>query len=142
MALTRFTLAVHALALLASEPERATSSALADGAHTHATCLRRVLAPLTRAGLVKSVEGRDGGYALTRPATDITLAEVYNAVAREPLVQVALTRARQSCPISRALAPTLMEIAADAELRLAEALSRRTVADVASQIGLISRWIT
>jgi hypothetical protein len=34
-----------------------------------------------------------------------------------------------------------MEIADDAELRLAEALSRRTVADVASQIGLVSRWI-
>ena len=142
MAGTRFTLAVHALALLASEPERATSSALADSAHAHATCLRRVLAPLTRAGLVASVEGRDGGYILTRPATDITLAEVYNAVAREPLFQVEIARSMQSCPISRALAPTLIEIADDAEHRLAEALSRRTVADVASQIGLSSRWIT
>ena len=142
MAHTRFALAVHALALLASEPERATSSALADSARANATCLRRVLAPLPRAGLVMSVEGRDGGYALTRPAKDITLAEVYNAIAGEPLFQFELTQARQGCPISRALAPTLMEIADDAELRLTEALSRRTVADVASQIGLVSRWIT
>lgn len=142
MARSRFVLAVHALALLASEPERATSSTLADSARANATCLRRVLAPLTRAGLVASVEGRDGGYVLTRPATDITLADVYNAVAQEPLFQSEFSRARPGCPISMALGPTLAQIADDAELRLTEALSRRTVAEVANQIGLVSRWIT
>jgi Rrf2 family protein len=138
MAHTRFALAVHALALIASGPERVTSSALADSARANATCLRRVLAPLARAGLVVSVEGRDGGYALMRPAKDITLADVYNAVAQEPLFQSEFSRARPGCPITMALGPTLAQIADDAEHRLTEALSQRTVADVAHQLSMSS----
>ncbi len=141
MARGHFALAVHAMVLLAKEPERATSGALASSANTHATCLRRVLAPLARAGLVTSVEGRDGGYRLTRPASEITLAEIYGAVFRQPLFQPELSAARNGCPISRALAPTLDEIACDAEARFTEAMSRRTVADVADQIELLAHWM-
>lgn len=142
MARGQFALAVHALVLLAQEPERATSGTLAGGVNTHATCLRRVLAPLARAGLVTSSEGRDGGYRLTRPASDITLADVYSAVARAPLFQPELSVTNTGCPISRALGPTLAEIADDAEARFTEAMSHRTVADVARQMDLLAHWMT
>ena len=141
MARDRFALAVHAMVLLANEPERATSGALAGSANTHATCLRRVLAPLTRAGLVSSSEGRAGGYRLTRPASEITLAEIYNAVSREPLFQPEISAHRKGCPISRALGPMVAEIAGDAEARFTEAMSRCTVADVANQIDLPAHWM-
>jgi Rrf2 family protein len=42
--------------------------------------LPRVMADLTRAGLVTSTIGRSGGYALARPAEAISLLEVIEAV--------------------------------------------------------------
>jgi Rrf2 family protein len=46
--------------------------------------LPRVMADLTRAGLVEGRAGRTGGYRLTRPATGITLLDVIGAVEPEP----------------------------------------------------------
>lgn len=38
--------------------------------------LSQIIIPLKEAGLVKSKEGRDGGYALARPAREITVMEI------------------------------------------------------------------
>ena len=42
--------------------------------------IRKVLHPLTRAGLVTAKRGPTGGYALARPAERITLAEAIAAL--------------------------------------------------------------
>ena len=42
--------------------------------------LENILADLRHAGLVRTRRGAEGGYALTRPAHDISLAEVLRAV--------------------------------------------------------------
>ena len=74
-------LALHAAALLASEPRRqmpARKIAEALGAsHAH---LSKVLGRLARAGIVTSTRGPAGGFALGRPAGRITLLEVYEAI--------------------------------------------------------------
>jgi Rrf2 family protein len=46
-----------------------------------------ILGELRRAGLVRSQRGADGGYALARPATEITLGAVIRAV-DGPLAEV------------------------------------------------------
>jgi len=46
-----------------------------------------ILGELRRAGLVRSQRGAEGGYALARPATDITLGQVIRAV-DGPLAEV------------------------------------------------------
>ena len=46
-----------------------------------------ILGELRRAGLVRSQRGAEGGYALARPATDITLGQVFRAV-DGPLAEV------------------------------------------------------
>ncbi|MBI2638704.1 Rrf2 family transcriptional regulator [Candidatus Peregrinibacteria bacterium] len=38
--------------------------------------LSQIIIPLKEAGLVKSKEGRDGGYALKKPANEITIMEI------------------------------------------------------------------
>jgi Rrf2 family transcriptional repressor of oqxAB len=105
---------------------------LAGSVNAHATCVRKVLAPLARAGIVEAFEGREGGYRLTRPATEIGLDEIYLAVAREPLLPPNPAAANPRCPISVAMGPALAEIAKEAEARFQEALARRTLADVAN----------
>ncbi|WP_422736792.1 RrF2 family transcriptional regulator [Micromonospora sp. WMMD729] len=42
--------------------------------------LQGILLDLRRAGLLHSHRGADGGYALTRPATEITIGDVLRAV--------------------------------------------------------------
>lgn len=139
MAQGRFALAVHALVLLARSPAPATSAVLAGSVNTHATCLRRLLAALAHAGLVEAFEGRDGGYRLTRSAADISLADIYRAISRDPLLPPNPAAANPRCPISVAMGPALAAIAEDAETRFHEALAQRTLADVADGLELVSR---
>jgi len=137
MAREGFAVAVHALVLLAHSPELATSAFLAGSVNTHATCLRRVLTTLAREGLVEPHEGRDGGYRLARPATEITLADIYHAVAREPVLRPNPAAANPCCPISVAMRPVFAAIAADAEARFQAALADQTLADVAAAVGCV-----
>ena len=138
MAQVGFAFAVHALVLLARSPASATSAFLAGSVNIHATGLRKVMAPLARAGLVHACQGRNGGYRLARPATEISLAEIYDAVASEPLLRQNPAAANPRCPISVAMGPALAEIAADAEARFQEALAQRSLADVSNRLETVN----
>ena len=41
--------------------------------------LVQIISPLSKAGLVKSVRGAQGGYILTRPASEITAGDILRA---------------------------------------------------------------
>jgi Rrf2 family transcriptional repressor of oqxAB len=75
-----FWVAVQALVVLAETNEACPSATIARDLKTHAVFLRRVMTLLVRAEIVEAREGRDGGYRLARPATEITLAEVFRAI--------------------------------------------------------------
>jgi Rrf2 family protein len=78
---TRFATGVHALALLASEPDvLQTSDDVAGKLKTNPVVIRRVFSLLHQAGLVESQKGPHGGSRLTKPAKQITLAEIYSAL--------------------------------------------------------------
>ena len=53
--------------------------------------LENILSELRHAGLIESQRGSDGGYWLTRPAAEITVADVMRAV-EGPLASVRSTR--------------------------------------------------
>lgn len=55
-------------------------SAIAERQHLSLAYLEQLFAKLRRAGLVESARGRAGGYRLARAATDISIAEVMDAV--------------------------------------------------------------
>ncbi len=77
----RFATGVHALVLLAAEPETLqTSNDIARKLNTNPVVIRRVLAALQKAELVSSQKGPSGGSRLSRPAKSITLRDVYRAV--------------------------------------------------------------
>ena len=56
-----------------------TSSQLAVGVGSVASLVRKLLAQLAKDGLVTGVAGRSGGVRLARPASQITLAEIYRS---------------------------------------------------------------
>jgi Rrf2 family protein len=76
------TYAVHALAhLAAAGPDhRVASHDIARARGIPERFLLKVLRPLVSAQLVRSLKGPHGGYQLARPATDVTLLEVVEAV--------------------------------------------------------------
>ena len=41
--------------------------------------LEQIISPLSKAGLVKSIRGAQGGYILTRPASEITAGDILRA---------------------------------------------------------------
>ena len=73
--------AARAVAYLASVyPERASAQVIADSYELPRKFLEAVLADLRRAAIVTATRGADGGYALRRPPSEITLGEVLRAI--------------------------------------------------------------
>jgi FeS assembly SUF system regulator len=69
------------LAALASEPGRVLSTAeLAERARLEPTTVAKVLKPLAQAGLVEGFRGASGGYRLARPAHEIALIAIVEAI--------------------------------------------------------------
>lgn len=71
---------MRALIYLARSDGRATRDRISEEAGIPRRLLARILADLSRAGLVESHEGRGGGSRLSRPAREITLRETVEAI--------------------------------------------------------------
>lgn len=72
--------ALRALVYLAWAGELVTASRISAEAGVPRRLLARIMADLSRAGLVESEQGRGGGSRLARPADMITLREAVEAV--------------------------------------------------------------
>src|ERR1700761_3020816 len=78
---TRFATGVHALLLLAAEPDvLQTSEDVARKLNTNPVVIRRVFSLLQQAELVESQKGPSGGSRLGRPAKEITLSDIHRAL--------------------------------------------------------------
>ena len=116
--------ALRALAYLASltEPASASIAEVAVGAKAPRKFLEAILLELKLAGFVVSRRGRFGGYALAKPAADISFAAVIRAVegplALAPCASVTAYKQCadcfevESCPIRPALIASRDAIAA------------------------------
>lgn len=74
--------AIRAMTRLAGFPpgELVLSADIAEAEELPPSFLAKLLGDLVRAGLVQSARGPSGGYALRRPADDITLLEIRAAI--------------------------------------------------------------
>ena len=142
---SRFTMALHALAMIALETDRAggqpvTSATLAGSIGTNPVVIRRVIADLRRAGLVASRRGVGGGVSLTRPASKITLRCVWEALeGKEQLFGRHPSGPNPACPTGRCVAASLEELYGHAEAALKASLGKVTLArfqrDVAHRLS-------
>jgi DNA-binding IscR family transcriptional regulator len=134
---TRFSVAVHALALIDyfAGDRRLTSEMMAGSVGTNASFVRRVLAMLSHAGLVRSSAGV-AGAELARPPGRITLLEVYRAVDMEDEHRLAIhAEPSQRCVIGRHIQGALDAAIGPAEAAFEAQLKRRTLADVIGHIA-------
>lgn len=68
------------LALARPETDQLTAAALADATAIPGGFVPQVMGDLVRAGLVANRRGRSGGYRLARPAAEVSLLDIVEAV--------------------------------------------------------------
>ncbi len=85
--------ALRAMSCLAYMPDELVStSQLADVTHVPMNYLAKVLQSLAKADLISGRRGVGGGYRLARPASEISMLDVINAI--NPIQRI------QSCPLN------------------------------------------
>jgi Rrf2 family protein len=131
---SRLTIAIHALAWLALAQQRGrdqlTSDQVAASVNTNPVIIRRSLGDLHRAGLVRVRRGAGAGWSLARRPEDITVLEVYDAVAPEPLFAMHHTEPNLQCPVGRGIRPALHHLYSGAKQALRGELGGMSIADV------------
>ena len=132
---SRFAVAVHILTLLETsggQPLR--SEWIAGSVNTNPAVVRRILSMLARAGLTRSRMGAGGGSLLARPASGITLLDVYLAVDQGELFAMHRETPNPKCPVGRNIQGVLASTTCAAERALQAELAQRTVADVLAEV--------
>lgn len=124
----RFSISVHILTLLAeAKGGVVTSDYLAGSININPVLVRKALIDLRKHNLVGSKEGKNGGAYLNRPASDIRLSEVYEAVRQSPLLGQAKNKPNPACPVGRQIAQHLDNLYDDAERALVQRLEGTTL---------------
>ena len=137
---SRFTVAVHLLALMSVGRERCAGTALtseiaAESVNTNPVVVRRILGSLRKAGLVSSHPGPTGGWLLLREPGTITLGDVYRAVEDEALFSMHHRPPNSRCEVGRNIQYTLEGYFGEAERAMLDKLAERTIADVVTDVN-------
>src|SRR5437868_9358577 len=98
---TQFSIAVHIMAGLACRCEQeTTSSELAQSVNTSPSFVRRILAKLSKAGLVETATGKAGACWLAREAKEISLLDIYRSVDAPKAFSIHDYQEQKECPVS------------------------------------------
>jgi Rrf2 family protein len=91
--------ALHCTVVLTAADRPVPATRLAEFHDVSSSYLAKQLQALSRAGLIHAVQGHAGGYVLTRPAAEITVLDVVEAV-DGPAPAFACTEIRQRGPLA------------------------------------------
>lgn len=133
---TQFAVAVHILTFLETQHgQPATSELISSSVNTNPSLIRRLLAVLAKAGLTRSQMGTGGGALLARPAREISLLDVYDAIVgnRQAIIPVHTT-ANPLCPVGRNIQAMLETRLSGADEAMRAELARSTIAETAGTI--------
>ncbi len=132
---SEFTIAVHALVFLNHKKESKSSEELAKNVCTHPARIRKVMARLKKAGLVKTKEGIDGGYSFDLDPGCVTLRDICNAL--EVKIVSATWRSGSmdlECLIASGMADVMDEIYGGLDHLCRERLSHITIEQIDRKI--------
>ena len=114
--------------------EEINSTVIAGSVNTSPSFVRRVLAKLSRGGLVETATGKKGACWLARPPRDISLLEIYRAVDAPKAFAIhqypVEKRCTVSCNIKSALGRVLNETQQAVEQRLSRISLAQVIADL------------
>jgi Rrf2 family protein len=132
---TQFSVAVHIMAVLGYTCSGETTSAsMAASVNTSASFVRRVLAKLSKCGLVNTTTGKAGACRLGRDARDISLLDIYRAVGAPRAVTVHRHPEIRDCPVSCHIKEALDRALAKSQKAMEAGLDGTTLAQIVSQM--------
>ena len=130
-----FAVAVHAMELLHHKGTVLSSETIAQNVCTHPARVRKVLSKLEKAGLVEGRNGQQGGYQIARPAPEITLLDIFDAVC-DALLKNAWRSGDMDCEcmVASGMADVMDGVYTAVEKTGRETLAAMTLADVDRQL--------
>jgi DNA-binding IscR family transcriptional regulator len=132
---SRLSVALHLLLHLRELGRVVTSEALGPMMGLNPVVLRRTLAGLRDAGIVRSEKGHGGGWALERELDRVTLGDVHAALGAPGFFSVGHRDENPACRVEQAVNHALERTLDDAEALILSQLRRISVADIESRLG-------
>ena len=131
---SRFAVAVHILTLLAQAEGPVPSSMIAGSVGTNPALIRRMIGTLTEAGFVTTTMGSTGGATLARPASDITLLDVFRATETTALITLHQSAPNPACMVGREITGALQTVANRAQAAMDASLAEITIAGMLGEV--------
>ena len=130
----RFPIAIHILTLLSkTDGELLSSEYIAGSININPALARKEISNLRNHGLISSKEGKSGGYSLSKPSGQITLADAYEAVRSQPVLGTAKNDPNPDCPVGKQINKNIDSLYADLDKTLLKKLSSISLADFSNQ---------
>ena len=131
---SRLSVALHALLHMA-QAELLTSDAMAAQGDTNPVVIRRTMAGLRAAGIVRSEKGHGGGWSLVKSLDKITLYDVYEALGEPTILAIGNRSESPGCAVEKAVNHALAGAFEAAEALLVQQLRSVTLAALEKEIG-------
>jgi len=133
--------AVRALSFLAGQPagKIVSRADIEKSQDIPSFYLSKIMKDLVAGGLVQSHIGSKGGFCLAKPATSISIKDVYETVERPLVLMDCLERGIDYC--SYCSVCTQKSIWEEAQKVLAEFLGKTSIGDIADRHGLKRRLV-
>ena len=122
---------LHVLIHMDRHVARATSEQISKMISTNPVVVRRLMGGLRDRGIVTSEKGHGGGWKLSRPLTEVTLRDVYDAVGAPPLFNIGPHAEPSECLVEKAVDAQLDASLSEAEVRLLAQFSTISVESLA-----------
>ncbi|WP_457333442.1 Rrf2 family transcriptional regulator [Rhizobacter sp. P5_C2] len=121
---------LHVLLHMAEQDGPATSESLASAMQTNPVVVRRLMTGLREAGFVASAKGHGGGWVLSCPLHDVTLADIHAALGAPALLAFGNRTESPGCLVEQAVNAALDSACHEAEALLLARLGQVTLADL------------
>jgi Rrf2 family protein len=121
---TQFAIAVHLMAALGHNCERELKSGeLAMSINTSPSFVRRILAKLSKAGLVETATGKAGACWLAKNPKDISLLDIYTAVDAPKVFSIHPYPEQKQCTVSCHIKNALEQVLDKSQKALEDSLT-------------------
>ncbi len=132
---TQFSIAIHLLTALACGCDKdVTSGDLAMSVNTSASFVRRVLAKLSKAGLVRTTTGKAGRCQLAKDPKQISLLDIYEAVDAPGAFAIHDYAEQKNCAVSCHIKGALDKALGKTQKAMETSLEDTSLAQVVSDV--------
>jgi len=123
---------LHVLLHMAENDGPTTSDTLAQAMQTNPVVVRRLMSGLRAAGFVDSAKGHGGGWVLTCPLAQVTLADIHEALGGPGFFAMGNRDDNPSCLVEQSVNAALSTAFLEAEVVLRARLEAVTLAELSA----------